>query len=307
MKFHHLRDFVAVSEHGGIHAAARKLGISQPAISKSIRQLEAELGMPLFDRRGQGAVLNAFGRAFLARAQLAVHELQRGKDDLALMHGQVCAGSVAFSVFGSPALVVVPGALAYFRRRFPELEVKIVEGNSETARAGLIDGSLDFALLPLPFDDPGGDFAVETLALNDRVVAARVGHPLADSGSLEDLVGAEWVTTGAYGTKAEEFERPFIQNGLSVPRAPTRCESLIALLALLTESDLLAFLPRQWVEAPSTRAVLMHIPVREPIEGPPLGLVQRKGLPLTTVAEAMSSALAREVFYYSNRNAKPPS
>ena len=299
MKFHQLRDFVAVSELGGVHAAARKLGISQPAVSKSIRQLEAELGMDLFQRSGKGSVLNASGRAFLARAQLAVRELQRGRDDLALLNGQAASGGVSFSVFGSPALVLVPGALATFRRRFPKVEVRICEGNGDTARAGLNDGSLDFSLLPLPFPDPGSDFHIEPLLRNYRVVAARVGHPLGQAASLADLTASEWVTTGAVGTREEEFEAPFTQRGLPVPEAPTRCESLIALLALVAGSDLITFLPSHWVTAPATRGVLQRIPVPESIDGPTLGLVRRKELPLTTLAEVMSDAIGREVFHLS--------
>ncbi|MGD9942005.1 MAG: LysR family transcriptional regulator [Burkholderiaceae bacterium] len=304
MKLHQLRDFVTVSEMGSVHAAARKLGITQPAVSKSIRQLEAELGMPLFDRSAKGAVLNAFGRAFLARAQLAVHELQRGKDQLTLMSGQEATGTVAFSVFGSPALVLVPGALAYFRQRFPNAQVRIVEGSGAVARSGLNDGSLDFSLLPLPFEDPGGDFVVQHLYANHRVVVARKGHPLESATSLSQLTGAEWVTTGATGTREAEFELPFERHGLAVPKAPTRCESLIALLALLVGSDLITFLPPQWVEAPATRGVLSHIRVRESITGPSLGLVRRKGLPLTTLSEFMGSAIAREVLHYAGDEAR---
>ncbi len=300
MKFHQLRDFVTVSDMGSIHAAARKLGITQPAISKSIRQLEAELGTPLFDRSGKGAVVNAFGKAFLARAQLAVHELQRGRDELALMNGHDDNGTVAFSVFGSPALVLVPGALAYFRQRFPRIHVRIVEGSGAAARAGLNDGSLDFSLLPLPFDDPGGDFAVEHLLDNHRVVVARKGHPSAGALSLAELTSAEWITTGAMDSREIEFEAPFRRYGLEVPKAFTRCESLIALLALLADSDLITFLPPQWVETPATGAVLCRIHVRESVTGPSLGLVRRKGLPLTTLSECMGAALAREVQHYTN-------
>lgn len=291
-----------VSEMGSVHAAARKLGITQPAVSKSIRQLEAELGMPLFDRSSKGALLNAFGEAFLARAQLAVHELQRGRDELALMNGREDSGTVAFSVFGSPALVLVPGALAYFRQRYPRAQVRIVEGSGSAARSGLNDGSLDFSLLPLPFDDPGGDFTVEHLIDNHRVVVARRGHPLAHATSLAELVDAQWITTGAMDSREVEFEAPFRRYGFPVPQSFIRCESLIALLALLAGSDLITFLPPQWVETPATGTVLGSIRVRESITGPSLGLVRRKGLPLTTISEFMGLAIAREVEHYARVN-----
>ena len=82
MKLHNLRDFIAVARTGGVRAAARELGLSQPALSKSIRQLEQELGMPLFDRTARGATLNSFGRSFLIRAQQRMRQVEAQQEFL---------------------------------------------------------------------------------------------------------------------------------------------------------------------------------------------------------------------------------
>ena len=82
MRLSQIRDFVTVVESGGIRAAARKLGVSQPAITRSVRGLEAELHTRLLHRTPTGVVLTEPGRAFLARARAAQTELRKAEEEL---------------------------------------------------------------------------------------------------------------------------------------------------------------------------------------------------------------------------------
>jgi DNA-binding transcriptional LysR family regulator len=138
-------------------------------------------------------------------------------------------------------------------------------------------------------------------------VVARVKHPLASARSLRQLGDAEWAVTLATGVKTFECEDIFKAHGLKPPRARVQCESMLALLALIAQSDLLAFLPPQWVESPLTRNVLREIRVREVIDGPPTCVIRRTGLPLTPAAEALSSAFERETAWYRKMAANPAS
>ena len=74
MKLTHLRDVVAVAERGSLRAAARHLGIAQPAITRSIREIERELGVVLFERRARGVVLTPMGEVFMRRALVMQNE-----------------------------------------------------------------------------------------------------------------------------------------------------------------------------------------------------------------------------------------
>ena len=112
MRLSQIRDFVAVVESGGIRAAARKLGVSQPAITRSVRGLEAELHARLLQRTPTGVVLTQPGRAFLARARAAQAELRKAEEEVDQLGEKV--GSVAFGV--SPtAAIMVPEAITRFR------------------------------------------------------------------------------------------------------------------------------------------------------------------------------------------------
>src|SRR6266702_2713306 len=96
MRLSQIRDFVAVVESGGIRAAARKLGVSQPAITRSVRGLEAELHTRLLQRTPTGVVLTEPGRAFLARARAAQAELRKAEEEVDKLGHAV--GPVAFGV-----------------------------------------------------------------------------------------------------------------------------------------------------------------------------------------------------------------
>lgn len=297
MKLNQLRDFIAVAQAGGIRAASRNLGLGQPALSKSIRQLEAEFETPLFERNARGTVLTAFGRTFLSRAQAVSNELEKAREELDQLRGGT-GGSVAFGSSSIASMIFLPEALKAFRRKFADADVRIVEGAYATLLPELRNGSLDFVVGPRPSEPLGSDFRLDLLFENRRTVVCRQRHPLASARSLADLVDAQWAVTLATGVRTFECADIFTAHGLKVPIARVQCESMLALLALLSSSDLLAFLPPQWLESPLTRNVLREIRVKEVIGGPGTCVIRRSGLPLTPAAEALASAFERETAYY---------
>jgi len=109
MRFTQIRDFLAVAHAASLRAAARRLGISQPAMTKSVRRLEAELSVQLLQRTTRGIVLTPSGRMFLARARVMQSELDKARDELAESERQ---GSVAIGVGPLAATAVVRRRLA---------------------------------------------------------------------------------------------------------------------------------------------------------------------------------------------------
>lgn len=301
MKLHNLRDFVTIAKSGGIRAAARQLNLSQPALSKSISQLEEELGTPLFERTARGSTLNSFGERFLVRAEAAMHELARGREEISQMHGST-GGNVSFAASSVVALSFLTGAMSRFRRRFPHAAVRVHEGTYAVMLRGLRARSLDFAVGPVPMAHISDDLIVEHLFENARCVIGRRGHPLSGAHHLADLLDAEWLTTSAVGPQDDEFREIFTQHGLEPPVSLTRCDSLLALNALLAGTDALAFLPRQWAHSPVTCPVLIKIPIKETIHGPATCLMRPSGMPLTPAAEALADAIR---FSAANRENHP--
>lgn len=297
MKLHNLRDFVAIAKCGGIRAAARHLNLSQPALSKSISQLESELGTPLFERTARGSALNSYGERFLVRAEAAIHELNRGREEVTQLRGDT-GGSVSFAVSSVVAMAFLTNALSRFRKRFPLAHVQLYEGNHAVMLRGLRERSLDFVVGPVPDLQIADDLAIEHLFDNERLVLARKDHPLHQATSLRQLADAEWLTTSVLGPRDNEFRGIFEFHGLQAPTSITRCDSLIALMAIIADTDAIAFLPRQWADSQVTRSIIAAIPIMEKLPGPATCLIRPSAMPLTPAAESLADAIRNGAMIY---------
>lgn len=292
MKLNALECLVAVVETGSIHAAARKAGVSQPALTKALKNLEQELGVQLVVRTTRGSAPTEFGRAFYRRARVVAAEVARARQEMAQMRGTM-AGDLAFSVAPAAMLELVPAAVRAFRAAHPGVRLRIFDGPLPSAIAQLRAGETEFAVGSLTRHWPRREFRFERLVAYDTAVVARRGHPLAAARSLKELAGADWVHAGARGSIGVFTEETFARHGLTPPRTAIECGSFAALLAMLATNDLLAMLPRRFVELPELKARLVRVPVREKTLEIAVGLVSRADAPLTPAAQALAAELRR--------------
>jgi DNA-binding transcriptional LysR family regulator len=178
MELRHIRYFLAVAEERHFTRAAAKIGIGQPPLSQQIKDLEAEVGTPLFHRVAHGAKLTEAGKAFLTgisempslaeRAAMAARRAARGET------GSLRVGFTASAAFN----VVVPSAIRSFRRAYAEVHLTLEEANTTRLVAGLQEGSLDAVFLRP--DAPGSeDLQLRLLSEEPMLVALPEGHPLA--------------------------------------------------------------------------------------------------------------------------------
>lgn len=293
LKLEQLEHLLAIVEQGSLRAAARRLDIPQPALTRSIRALERDLGGPLFLRETSGMILNETGRRFHARASVIVNEARRARDEFSQAAGED-SGTVVASLSIMPHVGMLPAALESFRHRYPKVRLRLLEGLFPDAEAGLRDGSIDFYLGAVPHQPIAPGLACRRLFENTRAVVARKGHPLAQAGSLSELVDADWATTAVEYRAEEDLARLFQSHGLPPPRVVLSARSALSLMVGLAYSDLLAMLPRQWESFPLTRGVLQVIPTRELLPAPDIVLIQRPGVPLTPAAEFLCDVLLRQ-------------
>ena len=127
MKLQHFRDLVAIAEHGSLRAAARYLGTAQPTLTRSLSELERELGAPLFERRSKGMFATPLGQAFVRRAIAILNDVRRAKDEFEQLRGNA-VGSVAVGLSIAAHLRLLPKTLKQFRRSFPKVRLRIIEG-----------------------------------------------------------------------------------------------------------------------------------------------------------------------------------
>jgi LysR family transcriptional regulator of abg operon len=293
LKLHHIRDLLAVAEKGSLRAAARHLGLAQPSISRSIRELERELGVPLFERQARGTVLTATGRVFVQRASAAASELRRAREEIDQLHGPG-TGSVVIACSAVPQLVLLPQALAPFRARYPRVELHLLDSAFPAVESRLKNGSIDFYAGVAPQAAPGAELVVEKLFDNLRVVVGRHGHPLSGASALADLKDAEWVSTSITEDADAEFGELFRSHRLPAPRVVARTGGGgLSLITMLSNTDLLAIVPRQWTEHSPLASTLQKIAVREKIPAPPICVIRRAALPLTPAADFLCDLMRR--------------
>lgn len=285
MRLTQLDGFLAVVEHGSVRAAARHLGISQPALSKSLAALERELGSTLLARTVTGAVPTAIGRAFLARARAIRADLQRAREEIAQLQG-ARAGRLTIGTSAAPAFEIIPQAIASFCAAHPGAFVRLVEVMYPGSLQGLRDGTLDLAIGPASADSTvaGTDIAVQALYCNRVMLAVRRGNPLARASSLRDLVDAEWVRAGTPEGPARVVDDAFAAAGLPPPRYRVQSETVLALSELAASSDLVAVVPEQVLAPERGGGRLVRIAVREHIEPVQIAILARAQLPPTPLA-----------------------
>lgn len=292
MKLNALRDFLAVAEMGGLRAASRQLGVAQPAITRSVQELEKELGVALFERSAKGARLTPMGSAFMHRAIAVRNELQKAKDEIDQLRGET-HGRVRVCLSSASHMALLPHVLKPFRARYPNVWMEIIDAVFPIAEAGLKNGEVDCYVGPAP-ERVSEELRVEKLFENTRVILGRRGHPLAQARSLRDLVEAEWLTTSITYKAEEELGPIFASHGLPAPRLVLRAQSALTFLTTVPYTDLLMMAPVQWLLSPLTNGLVQQIKVAEHLAAPPICIVQRTGMPLTPAAEYFCVLLRRE-------------
>jgi DNA-binding transcriptional LysR family regulator len=292
MKLNHIRDVIAVAERGSLRSAARHLGVAQPAITRSIRELEHELGTTLFVRHVSGVALTPMGETFLRRATAIQLELERTKDEIQQLKGAK-TGTIAVGLSTAAHVALLPRVLKAFVRAFPDVQLRLIEGLFPALEAELFDGSIDFYVGPLAEDSASREFAVEKLFDNHRIVVGRRNHPLARAKSLAELQGAKWVTTSVTVSSAAELVPVFGRFKLPAPMIAARTQTALSMIVLAAYSDYLAMLPEQWLDFVKTGRLLHHIDVREELVAPSICVVRRARLPLTPVAEHLCDLFRR--------------
>jgi LysR family hydrogen peroxide-inducible transcriptional activator len=186
MELHQLRYFCAVARAGNFTRAAANEHVSQPSLSQQILKLEGELGARLFDRLGRKVRLTSFGETFLPKAEAILQQMGEAKQEIEEMAG-VEKGRVVVGVIPTIAPYFLPDRLASFSRRFPTIQVSVVEDITPVLLERLQDASIDMALLALP--GPGDPFVCQELCREPLYLVVPRDHRLArrSSASLEEV------------------------------------------------------------------------------------------------------------------------
>lgn len=294
MRLQQLHLLLSIAHTGSLRASAEALNVTQPALTKALKQLEEELGTPLVTRSAKGVRLAPAGELLAARAATVVRELDRAREEVE-WHTHHAQAVVTVGVSPAAALMLAPPAVARFQSRWPQVRVRLVDALYPTALTQLRSGELDLALGPLPAIGLGRDLEARALIDSPELIAARAGHPLARSTRLDDLADARWVLTGPTRGPGDPAHLQMEKLGLPPPRITLECESFSTLLAVLPRMDAVALMPRRFFDSHGPRNGLVALPIAS--DSLPMTTIHaflRTDAPLTVPAQRLLDAIAHE-------------
>ena len=294
LKLSQLRNFKAVVEAGAVRQAAKTLNLSQSSITKSIQQLEDELGVSLLDRGAKGVAPTEAGKALIGRIASIESELRHARNDVEAIQG-AGVGDIRVSVSPSVATGLLPSAVIAFQRKHPRVSLRILEGVYPDMLPALRTGDLDLAVCLVP-EMPRDDKLRFVTLVRDRLVpAVRRDHPLLKRRKLKlaELAGEPWIVYRRGRTGLDVFEQTFVANGLPPPKAAIECASFAGALALVEKGDYLTLVPSQIFaggrSAPALAPVLLDAPM-QPWE---VVAISRAGRDMSTVCAAFLTELRK--------------
>jgi len=284
MELRDIEYFAVVAEHGHLGRAAEALGLSTPALSKSLRRLEKVMQAKLVARTPKGVELTAEGSALLAHVRplrLSLHDIARQIADLS--EGR--SGHLRLGSLPGAADYLLPTAFGALLRDAPSATVSVTVGADQVLVPALRNGQLDLSVMNLA-TPPYEGIIHEHLYKDEFVVYASADHRLAKLQRvvIADLAREGWALPTLDGTVFKWLHRVFEDNGLAPPRVILVGGPMQIRLQGIGSSQLLGIAPRRVVREGASRLRLTEVPVKELVWTREVGVGYRKGAYVAPVA-----------------------
>jgi DNA-binding transcriptional LysR family regulator len=287
LKLPHLRLIAALGTTGQLSMAATQTGISQPAASRLLAEVEQIIGHPVHTRQGRGITLTAQGAALARRAARILIELNDATRELhELTTGT--SGHVRIGAITGAALDRVLPALRQARLTLPDITTEVEVGPSDLLTNLIANGQLDFALCRLPAHQNPADFSFSTLGDEQVNLVVRRDHALLHQPEINpaDLLHYDWVLPPGGAILRQAVLSRLSELGHPAPPGRLTTGSFLLTLAMLSQSNAIAPLSRSVAQRFATDATAPYatLPLDLGIRMAAFGLVTRAGAVLTPAA-----------------------
>ena len=291
LKLRHLQFLVQVDEERNLTAVGTRTGISQPAATKLLRDIEALLGHQLFERSRHKLAPTEAGDLVLAAARRMLSEVRRLGEELhALKDG--ASGRVSIGSLISASSTLLPFSLGRLSRERPNVTASILEATEDILLPALLLGELDCVLGRLPeHADPR--FEMRELYRERFVIVARAGHPIVQTGSdtTEALRAASWVLPPPLTNTRRGVEQTLIRSGLGAPRIVAESGSVMVNLRLVQASDSLTVIPLTMARLHAAAGTLVPVEAGPDFAETKIGIVTCADRVLTPAARLFVEAV----------------
>lgn len=292
LKLRHLEAFLTVAQVGTISAAARQRNVSQPALSKTISELEGLLGAHLFERTGRRAVLTPAGENFRAHARAALQSLEAGVRDLS---GQAAAGLVKVGLLPTVAGGFFPSAALAFSQARPDARIGIITGPNHYLLERLRGGKIDLMVGRMPRAADMAGLSFEYLYDEPILLVARAGHPALDLPVADALLRYPLILPNPGAIIRQSVDQYLAAMGLSDLTPVFETVALPAALTLLEGSEMLWFISRGVVTREIARGSLAEIDLKSEYMAGAVGLTRKFTFDEDSPADLLARLLHRRV------------
>ncbi|UTJ39937.1 LysR substrate-binding domain-containing protein [Klebsiella grimontii] len=295
IRLRHLHTFVAVAQQGTIGRAAETLNLSQPALSKTLNELEQLTGTRLFERGRLGAQLTLVGEQFLTHAVKVLDALNTAGQALNRKEG-LNSDIVRIGALPTAALGILPSVIGQFHQQQKDITLQVATMNNTMLLAGLKSGEIDIGIGRMSDPELMSGLNYELLFLESLKLVVRPGHPLLQETVTLSRV-MEWpVVVSPKGTLPRQNAETLLQSqGCKIP---TGCiETLSASLSrqLTVDYDYVWFVPSGAVKDDLRRGMLAALPVPTQGAGEPIGILTRVDATLTAGTQTLLSAIRKSM------------
>jgi len=281
-----LRSFLAVAETGAITEAAERIGITQPALSRRLQQLEDHLGVELLVRGRKGAVLTEIGRLVQSEAQGIVARYEQMRE-MVSSHQRLEGGTVRIGGGATAVSFILPEAIAAFQAAHPRVRFQMREAGSSEIADDVVAGHLELGVVTVPVRDR--ELEVTPLTTDRIVLVARDDHPLARRRRvrIQDLADQAFVAFEAGSALRQIIDGKLRDAGVDV-NVVMELRSIPAILRMVSTTGNLAFVSRLGLEQ---QGDVVEVPVQGLRIERRLAVIARRGAALSPAASAFSQRL----------------
>ncbi|MBO2434127.1 LysR substrate-binding domain-containing protein [Salmonella sp. 32070601201500089SM] len=295
IRLRHLHTFVAVAQQGTLGRAAETLNLSQPALSKTLNELEQLTGTRLFERGRLGAQLTVPGEQFLTHAVKVLDALNTAGQALNRKE-DASADVVRVGALPTAALGILPAAIGRFHQQQKSTSLQVATMNNTMLLAGLKSGEIDLGIGRMSDPELMGGLNYELLFLESLKLVVRPGHPLLHETITLSRV-MEWpVVVSPKGTVPRQNAEALLQSqGCKMPAGCIETLSASLSRQLTVDYDYVWFVPSGAVKEDLRQATLVSLPVPTQSAGEPIGILTRVDIPLSTGAQMLIAAIRKSM------------
>ncbi|MEB3752763.1 LysR family transcriptional regulator [Acinetobacter sp. MD2(2019)] len=292
LKFKHLCLIETLARTQNMHLTAEQMNLSQPAISKMLKEIEHLIGFAIFERLPRSMPVTALGQHVVNYAQCALNDAQHFVEDIETLrlggHGYLKVGGI----FAATA-IVIPQAIIAIKQKWPLLSIDVVEQTSDHLMQMLSEHTLDLAIGRFTNPTQTNLFEFQPLCPEPFCIVVNEQHPLAQQKhcNLSELIEWPWVLYPKGTPIRDRMERAFIRANVKLPQNTVNTISMQTFLQILQHSPTVGMLPEAMVSQHIAEGRLHILETGLKLEAQDYGILTRKGENISAISQAFIQLL----------------